>query len=144
MLVDSRGGYTPTPSVSRAILVANAGGGARADGVCVTPSHNPPADGGFKYNPPDGGPAGTDITGWIQDRANELLRARACRASAGCRCPSAQAKTYDFLDAYVGSLERCRGPRRDPGRPGSGSAPTRWVGRAWPIGGPSASGTAST
>ena len=64
--VDSRGGYTPTPSVSRAILAANAGG-ANADGICVTPSHNPPADGGFKYNPPDGGPAGTDITGWVQD-----------------------------------------------------------------------------
>ena len=72
--VDSRGGYTPTPSVSRAILVANAGG-ASADGICVTPSHNPPADGGFKYNPPDGGPAGTDITGRVQDRANELMRA---------------------------------------------------------------------
>ena len=52
----------------------------RADGICVTPSHNPPPDGGFKYNPPDGGPAGTDITGWIQDRANELLRAGPRRA----------------------------------------------------------------
>ena len=74
VLVDSRGGYTPTPSVSRAILVANAGGATRRrhlrDAVA-----QPAADGGFKYNPPDGGPAGTDITGWIQDRANELLRA---------------------------------------------------------------------
>jgi phosphoglucomutase len=102
VLVDSRGGYTPTPSVSRAILAANAGG-ARADGICVTPSHNPPADGGFKYNPPDGGPAGTDITGWIQDRANELLRA----GLAGVRRVSlatASPGTYDFLDEYVGSL----------------------------------------
>jgi phosphoglucomutase len=102
VLVDSRGGYTPTPSVSRAILAANAGG-ARADGICVTPSHNPPADGGFKYNPPDGGPAGTDITGWIQDRANELLRA----GLAGVRrvsLASASPGTYDFLDEYVGSL----------------------------------------
>jgi phosphoglucomutase len=102
VLVDSRGGYTPTPSVSRAILAANAGG-ARADGICVTPSHNPPADGGFKYNPPDGGPAGTDITGWIQDRANELLRA----GLAGVRrvsSASASPGTYDFLDEYVGSL----------------------------------------
>ena len=100
--VDSRGGYTPTPSVSRAILVANAAG-ARADGICVTPSHNPPADGGFKYNPPDGGPAGTDITGWVQDRANELLRAGLAgvkRVSLANAAPG----TYDFLDAYVGEL----------------------------------------
>ena len=74
VLTDARGGYTPTPAVSRAILAHNAPGSARrADGIVVTPSHNPPSDGGFKYNPPDGGPAGTDITRWIQDRANELL-----------------------------------------------------------------------
>ena len=73
-MVDARGGYTPTPAVSRAILAHNAAGtGPRADGIVVTPSHNPPPDGGFKYNPPDGGPAGTDITRQIQDRANELL-----------------------------------------------------------------------
>ncbi len=102
VLVDSRGGFTPTPSVSRAILAANAGG-ANADGICVTPSHNPPADGGFKYNPPDGGPAGTEITGWIQDRANELLRS----GLAGVKrvsLASAKPGTYDFLDAYVGEL----------------------------------------
>ena len=75
VLVDARGGYTPTPAVSRAILAHNAGGsGPRADGIVVTPSHNPPPDGGFKYNPPNGGPAGTDVTTAIQDRANELLR----------------------------------------------------------------------
>ena len=74
VLLDSRRGYTPTPAVSRAILAHNAAGsGPRADGIVVTPSHNPPSDGGFKYNPPDGGPAGTDITAPIQDRANELL-----------------------------------------------------------------------
>src|SRR5260370_2181875 len=74
VMVDARGGYTPTPAVSRAILAHNAGAdGPRADGIVVTPSHNPPPDGGFKYNPPDGGPAGTDITRQIQDRANELL-----------------------------------------------------------------------
>jgi phosphoglucomutase len=102
VLVDARGGYTPTPSVSRAILVANARG-AKADGICVTPSHNPPADGGFKYNPPDGGPAGTEITGWVQDRANELLRAGLAgvkRVSLASHAPG----TYDFLDAYVGEL----------------------------------------
>jgi len=69
-------GFTPTPSISRAILVHNRGRkDALADGIVITPSHNPPADGGFKYNPPQGGPADTDITDWVQDRANELLRA---------------------------------------------------------------------
>ncbi|MGH8860355.1 MAG: phosphoglucomutase, alpha-D-glucose phosphate-specific, partial [Jatrophihabitantaceae bacterium] len=108
VLVDARGGYTPTPSLSRAILVHNAGAPAhRADGVVVTPSHNPPQDGGFKYNPPDGGPAGTEITGWIQDRANELLAA----GLAGVRrVPYARARAaaqrYDFLDAYVSDLPK--------------------------------------
>ncbi|OYY53271.1 MAG: phosphoglucomutase, alpha-D-glucose phosphate-specific, partial [Halothiobacillus sp. 28-55-5] len=66
---------TPTPVISRRIIAANAGDttGALADGVVITPSHNPPADGGFKYNPTHGGPADTDATGWIQNRANELL-----------------------------------------------------------------------
>ena len=68
-------GFTPTPSISRAILTHNRNRKDRfADGIVVTPSHNPPADGGFKYNPPEGGPADTDITDWIQDRANEMLR----------------------------------------------------------------------
>ena len=69
-------GFTPTPSVSHAILVYNRGRKEHlADGIVITPSHNPPEDGGFKYNPTNGGPADTDVTGWIQDRANELLRA---------------------------------------------------------------------
>jgi phosphoglucomutase len=111
VLVDARGGYTPTPAVSRAILARNATatGSARADGIVVTPSHNPPPDGGFKYNPPDGGPAGTEITGWIQDRANELLAA----GLAGVRrIPYARAQAapgtgkFDFLDAYVSALPR--------------------------------------
>ncbi|HET6878167.1 MAG TPA: phosphoglucomutase (alpha-D-glucose-1,6-bisphosphate-dependent) [Jatrophihabitans sp.] len=108
VLVDSRDRYTPTPSLSRAILAHNDGRtSGLADGVVVTPSHNPPSDGGFKYNPPNGGPAGTDITGWVQDRANELL-------AAGCRgverIPYERAKRadttqgFDFLDAYVGAL----------------------------------------
>jgi phosphoglucomutase len=106
VLVDSRGGFTPTPSLSRAILAHNAGGPAhRADGVVVTPSHNPPSDGGFKYNPPDGGPAGTEITTWIQDRANDLL---ADGLKGVKRVPYARARdaagSYDFLDAYVGAL----------------------------------------
>src|ERR1700742_1085527 len=65
VLRDARGGDTPTPAVSRAILAHNARGSARrADGILITPSHNPPSDGGFKYNPPEGGPAGPEITGW--------------------------------------------------------------------------------
>jgi len=108
VLVDSRGGYTPTPAVSRAILAYNQTRPDRpADGVVVTPSHNPPADGGFKYNPPDGGPAGTEITGAIQRRANELL---AEGLTGVRRMPyerAARAETvhgFDFLDHYVSAL----------------------------------------
>ena len=76
-VIQRRDGVTPTPVISRAILVRNRGRtGHVADGIVVTPSHNPPADGGFKYNPPNGGPADTDITGWVQERANALLRER--------------------------------------------------------------------
>ena len=106
--VDSRGGYTPTPSLSRAILAYNQGRTTHlADGVVVTPSHNPPSDGGYKYNPPDGGPAGTDITGWIQDRANELLAGGLREVK---RIPYEQAikseyvQGFDFLDNYVAAL----------------------------------------
>jgi phosphoglucomutase len=80
VIVQRDDGYTPTPVVSRAILAHNSRNAERgtrndlADGIVVTPSHNPPQDGGFKYNPPNGGPADTDVTGWIQDRANTLLR----------------------------------------------------------------------
>ena len=112
VMVDARGGYTPTPAVSRAILTHNAslgasGTGPRADGIVVTPSHNPPPDGGFKYNPPDGGPAGTDITRQIQDRANELL---ADGLKGVRRVPYARAAAagttgkFDFLGSYVTAL----------------------------------------
>src|SRR5215216_1216128 len=77
VLVDDRDGFTPTPAVSHAILRANQGrtaGAGLADGIVVTPSHNPPQDGGFKYNPPHGGPADSDATSVIAARANELLR----------------------------------------------------------------------
>jgi phosphoglucomutase len=74
-IIQRDGGVTPTPVISRAILVYNRGRKEHlADGIVVTPSHNPPEDGGFKYNPPNGGPADTDVTGWVQRRANELLR----------------------------------------------------------------------
>ena len=77
-VIQQNDGFTPTPVISRQILVHNRGRSAGlADGIVITPSHNPPPDGGFKYNPPHGGPAGSDATGWIQDRANQLLRAGA-------------------------------------------------------------------
>jgi phosphoglucomutase len=76
-VIQEGNGFTPTPVISRAILRWNqAGNRALADGIVITPSHNPPADGGFKYNPPNGGPADTDVTGWVQNRANELLRSQ--------------------------------------------------------------------
>jgi phosphoglucomutase len=109
VLLDSRGGYTPTPAVSLAILAHNsAGPGPRADGIVVTPSHNPPADGGFKYNPPDGGPAGTDITKEVQDRANELLSAglQGVRRIPYARAVAADTTgTFDFLGSYVTALD---------------------------------------
>jgi phosphoglucomutase len=109
VMVDARGGYTPTPAVSRAILAHNAGRGPRADGIVVTPSHNPPPDGGFKYNPPDGGPAGTDITTQIQDRANELLASglKGVRRIPYARAAAAETTAeFDFLDQYVSALEQ--------------------------------------
>jgi phosphoglucomutase len=106
ILIDSRDGYTPTPALSRAVLAYNAGRqGGLADGIVITPSHNPPEDGGFKYNPPDGGPAGADITAAIQQRANELLAAGLRGVQ---RIPVAQARAkagrFDFLGAYVAAL----------------------------------------
>jgi phosphoglucomutase len=75
-IIQENDGVTPTPVISRAILVYNQNRKEHfADGIVITPSHNPPEDGGFKYNPPNGGPADTDVTGWVQDRANDLLRA---------------------------------------------------------------------
>src|SRR5580700_9645976 len=109
VMVDARGGYTPTPAVSRAILAHNGSGPAhRADGIVVTPSHNPPPDGGFKYNPPDGGPAGTDITSQIQDRANELLSdgLKGVRRVQYAKAVAADTTgTFDFLGSYVADLD---------------------------------------
>ena len=113
--VDSADGFTPTPAVSHAIIVANRGrstggeGAGLADGIVVTPSHNPPDDGGFKYNPPNGGPADTDVTGWIQDEANRLLEAKGSEGVAGIeRLPDAGARVaampYDFTGTYVADL----------------------------------------
>ncbi len=106
--VQSFDGYTPTPVISRAILAYNRVQGApRADGVVITPSHNPPQDGGIKYNPPNGGPADTDVTGWIEQRANALLADGNRQVK---RVPAAQALSApttlheDFVAAYVADL----------------------------------------
>ncbi|MFI6376019.1 phosphoglucomutase (alpha-D-glucose-1,6-bisphosphate-dependent) [Streptomyces sp. NPDC050546] len=108
VLIDEADGYTPTPAVSHAILAHNRGRTTGlADGVVVTPSHNPPADGGFKYNPPSGGPAASDATSWIQDRANEIIRGSLKDVR---RVPYARALAapttgrYDFLGTYVADL----------------------------------------
>ena len=106
VLTDEQDGFTPTPAVSHAILRLNREGGhGQVDGIVVTPSHNPPRDGGFKYNPPHGGPADSDATGWIAARANELLRADL----AGVRRVNADrtrdaVQGYDFLGHYVDDL----------------------------------------
>jgi phosphoglucomutase len=108
--VDAEDGYTPTPAVSLAILVANRGATTGlADGIVVTPSHNPPEDGGFKYNPPNGGPADADVTGWIQDEANRILEATGSDGLDGIRRvpferARARARGYDFRGAYVADL----------------------------------------
>jgi phosphoglucomutase len=106
VLADSADRYTPTPAVSHAILTYNRGrDSAPADGIVVTPSHNPPRDGGFKYNPPNGGPADTDATGAIAKRANEILRGGLAEVK---RVPLGRAlshvQRHDYLDAYVSDL----------------------------------------
>ncbi|AIF48256.1 phosphoglucomutase (alpha-D-glucose-1,6-bisphosphate-dependent) [Dyella japonica] len=107
-MVSKGGEYTPTPAISHAILTYNRGRThGLADGIVVTPSHNPPDGGGFKYNPPNGGPADTDITGWVQKRANALIEGGLREVR---RVPLAQAlrasttHEHDFLDAYVSDL----------------------------------------
>ena len=102
------GHYTPTPAVSFAILTHNRSSEREADGIVVTPSHNPPEDGGFKYNPPHGGPADTDVTDWIERRANQLLAAgiqhvRRVSYEEALRADSTH--IHDFLTPYVDALE---------------------------------------
>jgi phosphoglucomutase len=109
VLVHAGLGYTPTPVISHAILAWNLqGAGGRADGIVITPSHNPPADGGIKYNPPHGGPAAGSATGWIEQRANALLE----EGNRGVRrVPLARARAaasvheHDFITPYVDDLE---------------------------------------
>ncbi|MBG0717253.1 alpha-D-glucose phosphate-specific phosphoglucomutase [Microbacterium sp. 2C] len=109
--VDSRDAWVPTPALSHAILTYNKGRAAddagRADGIVVTPSHNPPRDGGFKYNPPHGGPADTDATGWIADRANALIAAglEGVTRTRYADIDTDALGTYDFREGYVADLE---------------------------------------
>ncbi|MFJ6112539.1 phosphoglucomutase (alpha-D-glucose-1,6-bisphosphate-dependent) [Agrococcus sediminis] len=110
VMADARGSVTPTPAVSRAILAYNAEASDddRADGIVVTPSHNPPRDGGFKYNPPHGGPADSDATGWIAKRANELIAAglegvQRVEVTGGS---DHRVELYDFREEYVSALGR--------------------------------------
>jgi phosphoglucomutase len=100
-------GYTPTPSISRAILTHNVGRRDKlADGIVITPSHNPPSDGGFKYNPPDGGPADTGVTNWIQDKANHFLKeGLAGIKRVACETSSSLVTQGDFLTPYVDDLD---------------------------------------
>ncbi len=101
-------GFTPTPSISHAILTYNRGRtSGLADGIVITPSHNPPEDGGFKYNPTNGGPADTDITGWVQNRANELLRGGnqdVKRLGYENALKASNTHHYDFITPYVATL----------------------------------------
>ena len=100
--------FTPTPSISHAILTYNRGRtNGLADGVVITPSHNPPSDGGFKYNPPNGGPADTDITGWVQNRANEILRGgnrEVKRLAYESALKAGNTHLHDFVTPYVATL----------------------------------------
>jgi phosphoglucomutase len=102
---DARDSWTPTPAVSHAILAYNrAGHPDQADGIVVTPSHNPPGDGGFKYNPPHGGPADSDATGWIANRANELIAGGLADVKRVGRGEGAPSDRYDFREHYVADL----------------------------------------
>lgn len=102
------GGFTPTPSISHAILTYNrVRTSGLADGIVITPSHNPPEDGGFKYNPPNGGPADTDITGWVQNRANEILRGgnrEVKRLTYEAALKAGNTHQHDFITPYVATL----------------------------------------
>jgi phosphoglucomutase len=107
-MIDERNGYTPTPVISHAILSYNKNReSGLADGIVITPSHNPPEDGGFKYNPPNGGPAGTDITNWIERTANVLLEADldgVCRIPYDRARKSPHIRRHDYIGPYVADL----------------------------------------
>ena len=109
IMVSTDDEYTPTPAISHAILVHNRGRETGlADGIVITPSHNPPDNGGFKYNPPNGGPAGSDVTGWIQDEANRLLESDlkgVMRTSLAKARAADSTRAHDYLGSYVADLD---------------------------------------
>ena len=139
VMVDRDGGFTPTPAVSHAILGYNRERTSGfADGIVVTPSHNPPEDGGFKYNPPDGGPADTAVTKWIENEANRLLEARLAGVRRVALEQAKKAPTthpFDFLETYVGDLasvidvDVLRGATLDLGVDPLGGAGVKYWGR---------------
>ena len=108
-MIDDCDGYTPTPVISHTILNYNRNRtNALADGIVITPSHNPPEDGGFKYNPPHGGPAETSVTKWIEERANSLLADKLrgiVRVNYECALNAATTHRYDYLNNYVDNLD---------------------------------------
>jgi phosphoglucomutase len=108
VMISAADEYTPTPAISHAILTYNRGRDTGlADGIVITPSHNPPDSGGFKYNPPNGGPADSDVTKWIESRANDLLRSGAGavnRIGFAAARRAATTHTHDYLESYVGDL----------------------------------------
>ncbi|MBL0163726.1 MAG: alpha-D-glucose phosphate-specific phosphoglucomutase [Xanthomonadales bacterium] len=107
-MISTNGAFTPTPAISHAILVHNRGRrSGLADGIVVTPSHNPPDNGGFKYNPTNGGPADTEVTGWIQDRANALLESdlgQVKRMPFALARKASTTRQHDYLNSYVADL----------------------------------------
>ena len=149
VLVDDRDRYTPTPAVSHAIIRANQGksptGSGLADGIVVTPSHNPPADGGFKYNPPHGGPADTDATSVIAARANELIKGGLADVRRVPFTPGpGDASAATTSSAPTSTTCRACSTSTRSGRPACGSAPTRSGAPASTTGARSPSGTSST
>ena len=145
-MIDSADRFTPTPAISHAILGFNrASGKGQADGIVVTPSHNPPRDGGFKYNPPHGGPADSDATSWIADRANELLEngnADVRRVSFDQARSADTTHTYEFMSNYVAdlgsvlNLDAIRGAGvRIGADPMGGAAVDYWgaIGESWDL-----------
>jgi phosphoglucomutase len=139
VMVSAADEYTPTPAISHAILTYNRGRETGlADGIVITPSHNPPDSGGFKYNPPNGGPADTDVTKWIESRANELLQSGAGavkRIGFAAARRAATTHVHDYLQAYVGDLgaildmEAIRGSRLRMGVDPLGGAGVRYWAR---------------
>ena len=146
-MIDEHGGYTPTPVISHAILTYNRSRKTGlADGIVISPSHNPPDEGGFKYNPSNGGPADIDITGWIEKTANEIL---ANNLAGVRRMPYERARkatcvhAHDYISAYVGDLDNVVDMDADPFGQCERSASILWAARRFNIGNRSSSATRS-